>query len=445
MPINASLNTKLLQSAYTDWQGIYRDKLGREVDARQDRIWKKEQDIEQKKLRDYTYGQLKADNMSKLVVSSESKHQGVQSYLQHMGNQLVNRQTELLESYENGDMDSNTFAAESAKISSQVPQIKGFVKQLDTGLGIYSAGLAEKSLSSAMSTEDDYLWKAITDGKGEFGLDDNNILVYQGKTENGDDFSFPANKLNQMPMPLLKVDSFEQNTLPIAMTLAKPVSEQLPNGEWTMRSIGLQDPRFKETIRGSFDTFLSKNGGELALKSLAADHAGYSREKITSLLNSGTFEGPDGEEYANQLEYEMEQDWLASAADQYQNYITTQFNGPMYNAQTARINALKNPRQQGMGTLAERKIGRHTDYVKKLPQPTESNIKQWLEGNPSNWQVQMDKNGDYILYQQLEKGGVNKKTARKITKDILKDSNKLAQLLAAQVWGVDPTYHKFNY
>ena len=195
MPIKASLNTQLLQSAMTDWNGIYMDRAARQIDTDRETRRKIQQDAEQKELRDYTYGKLKSEQMSKLVVSSESKHEGVQNYLQHMSGQLVDRQSDLINMYQDDKIDSTQFAAETAKLQAQVPQIKGFITQLDTGLGIYSSGLAQQSLSKAMSKEDDYLWKAITDGQGEFGMDDNNVLVYHGKTENGDPFSFPANKL----------------------------------------------------------------------------------------------------------------------------------------------------------------------------------------------------------------------------------------------------------
>ena len=442
MPIKASLNTQLLQSAMTDWNGIYMDRAARQIETDRENRRKIEEDAEQKELRDYTYGKLKADQMSKLVVSSESKHQGVQNYLQHMSGQLVDRQSQLIDMYKDDKIDSTQFAAETAKLQAQVPQIKGFVTQLDTGLGIYSTGLAQKSLSKAMSKEDDYLWKAITDGRGEFAMDDNNILVYQGKTENGDDFSFPANKLNQMPMPMLKVDSFAQNTLPIAIELAKPISQELPNGKWVKQSIGLEDPRFKETIRGSFDDFLKKNGGELALRSLAADHAGYTNERINVLLNSGTYEAPDGEEYANQLEYEMEQDWLASAADQYQSYITKQFDGPMYNAETARINALKQQQRGAVGTEKERFKYKNINYLRSLPPPTPQNINTWVEYNPGGWEIGQNEDGGTVIARFNNKGETQ---GFDIPPEILNNPAELAKFLAKHVYNVGPADYRFNY
>jgi len=442
MPIKASLNTQLLQSAMTDWNGIYMDRAARQIDTDRENRRKIEEDAEQRELRDYTYGKLKSEQMSKLVVSSESKHEGVQNYLQHMSGQLVDRQSELINMYQDDKIDSTQFAAETAKLQAQVPQIKGFVNQLDTGLGIYSTGLAQKSLSKAMSKEDDYLWKAITDGQGEFGMDENNVLVYHGKTENGDPFSFPANKLNQMPMPLLKVDSFAENTLPIAIDLAKPVSQELPNGKWVKQSIGLEDPRFKETIRGSFDAFLKKNGGELALKSLAADHAGYTNERISALLNSGTYEAPDGEEYANQLEYEMEQDWLASAADQYQNYITKQFDGPMYNAETARINALKQQQRGVAGTEKERNKSKNINYLRSLPPPTPQNIKSWVEYNPGGWEIGQGEDGGTVIARFNNKGETQ---GFDIPPEILNNPAELAKFLAKHVYNVGPADYRFNY
>ena len=442
MPIKASLNTQLLQSAMTDWNGIYMDRAARQIDTDRETRRKIQQDAEQKELRDYTYGKLKSEQMSKLVVSSESKHEGVQNYLQHMSGQLVDRQSDLINMYQDDKIDSTQFAAETAKLQAQVPQIKGFITQLDTGLGIYSSGLAQQSLSKAMSKEDDYLWKAITDGQGEFGMDDNNVLVYHGKTENGDPFSFPANKLNQMPMPMLKVDSFAENTLPVAIELAKPISQDLPDGTWVKQSIGLQDPRFKESIRGCFDNFLKKNGGELALRSLAADHAGYTNERISGLLNSGSYEGPDGEEYANQLEYEMEQDWLASAADQYQSYITKQFDGPMYNAQTARINALKQQQRGVAGTEKERDKYKNINYLRSLPAPTPQNIKSWVEYNPGGWEIGQGKDGGTVIARFNNKGETQ---GYDIPPEVLNNPAELAKFLAKYIYNIGPADYRFNY
>jgi len=442
MPIKASLNHQLLRHAYTDWQGVYLDKAARELDTNRENQRKLQEDLEQKKLRDYTFGKLKADQMSKLMVSSESQHQGVQDYLQMMGGQLVDRQSDLINMYQAGNLDSTQFAAESAKLQAQVPQIKGFVTQLDAGLGLYSTGLAQKNLSKAMNPDDDALWRAITDGKGEFKMDDNNILVYQGKTENGDDFSFPANKLNQMPMPFLEVNSFKENTLPIAIKLATPVETKLPDGTWTKQSMGIDDPRFKETIRASFDTFLDNNGGELALRSLAADHAGYTRERINTLLHTGEFEGPDGESYANQLEYEMEQDWLAATGQQYQNYVTSQFNAQMENQrlqqqknQIALINAQT---QRNVGrTGKEREAYRAVSFLKQLPPPTLKDSNKWLEG--TGWRVITQKGKSYLIQ------GRNQDTAVELTPEQINDPNRLAQVFAGKAYNVSPDLLQFNY
>jgi len=440
MPIKASLNHQLLRHAYTDWQGVYLDKAARELDTNRENQRKLQEDLEQKKLRDYTFGKLKADQMSKLMVSSESQHQGVQDYLQMMGGQLVDRQSDLINMYQAGNLDSTQFAAESAKLQAQVPQIKGFVTQLDAGLGLYSTGLAQKNLSKAMNPDDDALWRAITDGKGEFKMDDNNILVYQGKTENGDDFSFPANKLNQMPMPFLEVNSFKENTLPIAIKLATPVETKLPDGTWTKQSMGIDDPRFKETIRASFDTFLDNNGGELALRSLAADHAGYTRERINTLLHTGEFEGPDGESYANQLEYEMEQDWLAATGQQYQNYVTSQFNAQMENAnlQQQKFNAERNKlpqfKTQGAADRYKKK-----QILESFPPPTLENSHIWLEG--TGWRITHDKktNTPYLIK------GNNQKTARKLTPEQLANPDRLARVFAGLAYEMGPSQVQFNY
>ena len=176
MAIKGGINYGMLDKAMTDWNGIYMDRAARQIDLDIEAGYKKRQEAEQRKMRDMQYAQLKADQMNKLVVSSESPHKTAQDYAQMMSHHLVDRQASLVDKLEAGDIDSTQFAAESAKISGQVPQIKGFITQFDTGLGIYTSGLAQKSLSAAMSPQDDSLWKAIADGAGEFAMDENCLL-----------------------------------------------------------------------------------------------------------------------------------------------------------------------------------------------------------------------------------------------------------------------------
>ncbi len=54
-------------------------------------------------------------------------------------------------------------------------------------------------------------FQAILDNRGSFGVDENNVLVFEGETA-GDPpvpFSIPANKLNQMPQPIGKLMTFK--------------------------------------------------------------------------------------------------------------------------------------------------------------------------------------------------------------------------------------------
>ena len=143
MAIKGGINYGLFQQAMTDWDGIYMDRAARQIDLDIEAQNKRNQVGEQRKMRDLQYAQLQAEQMKKLVVSSESPHKTAQNYAQMMSYNLVDRQAELVNQLEDGQLDSTQFAAESAKISGQVPQIKGFITQFDTGLGIYTAGLSK--------------------------------------------------------------------------------------------------------------------------------------------------------------------------------------------------------------------------------------------------------------------------------------------------------------
>ena len=121
----------------------------------------------------------------------------------------------------------------------------------------------------------------------------------------------------------------------------------------------------------------------------------------------------------------------------------------MYNAQTQRMQAETNRRnsllqQQSGRTKGEREAYQALNYLKNLAPPTDvNNLNKWLSNKSSkaNWRVVPDKNSgkQYLI------NGRDQKTAIELTEDVLKDPNRLAQLLAGVVWNVGPQLYEFKY
>jgi len=201
-------------------------------------------------------------------------------------------------------------------------------------------------------------------------------------------------------------------------------------------------------IAASFDTFLQTQG-ENGLKSLAVDHAGYTIQEMNDALNSGSYEGNDGEQYSSRLEYEMEKKFTEQAG---QNYELVQFENfnqlqadrsrktqqiQAMNAETNRINA-NNVKNQG-NTEKERKNYRSAQYLsEQAPMPTRENIKTWGTGLPMGKKSIGEKNGKYYIVE----GGEAK---YEIPDSTLDNPNELATLLSSQIYNIPAYSTKFNY
>ena len=205
------------------------DNMAANVDADMARRKKEEQDKETKKLRDLELGAIKAKNIQSLMISSDTEFEPLDAYAQNMTREMVDKYSSLVSQLEKGKIDTNFFAKESAKIQSQVPQVKDLIKGVETTAGKYAAGLAQGTLSMANSPEQERFYKAIINNRGKFGMDENNILTYYGQTDGDppEDFSIPANRMNKMPQPMEKVVSFVELTNPIISALQTPVDQMI--------------------------------------------------------------------------------------------------------------------------------------------------------------------------------------------------------------------------
>jgi hypothetical protein len=461
MAVKSSINTQFApgQNPYDTYLSL--EGAAQSIDADIERGQKNQERQEQKRLREMQLADIKSKNMAGLMVSSDTEFEPLQSYMQDMSRNLVDKYSGLVSQLEKGEIDSTYFAAESAKLQGQVPQVKSMVDAIAGTAGAYSEGLAQGTLSGAIPKDQEMYFQAILNNKGSFGIDDNNILVFQGETADGQPFSIPANKLNQMPRPIGKVDDFQSLVLPTVQALMKP-EERSVNGRVVMSSIPGPTPEnpagsqeWQNGVAASFDSFL-KTQGENGLKSLAVDHAGYSIDEMNDALNSGSYEGPDGEQYSSRLEYEMEKRFTEQASE---NYELKQFESFQQltadrqqrqltiaeaNAQTSRMNAI-NAQNQGR-TETERENIQTANYLaQNEPPPTIENIKNWGQGSRPTYKGRRigEKDGKYFVVEGKGKNAAA--ILAPIDQATLNDPNALAQYLSVNLYNVPGYNTNFNY
>ena len=457
MAVRSSINTQYApgQNPYDTYVSL--DSAAKDIDADIERGIKNQERAEQTRLREMQLAEIKSKNMQGLMVSSETEFAPLQSYMQDMSRNLVDKYSGLVSQLEKGEIDSTYFAAESAKLQGQVPQVKGMVDAISATAGMYSEGLAQGTLSGAIPKDQEMYFQAILNNKGNFGMDDNNVLVFQGETADGTPFSIPANKLNQMPQPIGKVEDFQALVLPTVETLMKPEERNVGGRVVNASVIGpsADNPagsqEWQNGIAASFDTFL-ETYKENGLKSLAVDHSGYTIEEMNDALNSGMYEGDDGEEYSSRLEYEMEKKFTQIASENYVYKESENFNQlqadsrrktqqiQAMNAETSRINAQTNVNRGGTeGERYQRSTGRS---LSETQAPSRDNIESWgatslnktgrsVKTNPKDGKVHI-----------IDKG----KSVGIIPESYLNgDPNELAKFLSTKVFGISNDYTNFNY
>ena len=457
MAVRSSINTQYApgQNPYDTYVSL--DSAAKDIDADIERGIKNQERAEQTRLREMQLAEIKSKNMQGLMVSSETEFAPLQSYMQDMSRNLVDKYSGLVSQLEKGEIDSTYFAAESAKLQGQVPQVKGMVDAISATAGMYSEGLAQGTLSGAIPKDQEMYFQAILNNKGNFGMDDNNVLVFQGETADGTPFSIPANKLNQMPQPIGKVEDFQALVLPTVETLMKPEERNVGGRVVNASVIGpsADNPagsqEWQNGVAASFDTFL-ETYKENGLKSLAVDHSGYTIEEMNDALNSGMYEGDDGEEYSSRLEYEMEKKFTQIASENYVYKESENFNQlqadsrrktqqiQAMNAETSRINAQTNVNRGGTeGERYQRSTGRG---LSETQAPSRDNIETWgatslnktgrsVKTNPKDGKVHI-----------IDKG----KSVGIIPESYLNgDPNELAKFLSTKVFGISNDYTNFNY
>mgnify|MGYP003136459730 CR=1 FL=1 len=428
------------------------DSMAAEVDANIQRREKREQDAEAKKLRNLELGAIKAKNIKSLMIPSDTQFQGLNEYAQGISRNLVDNYSSLVSQLEKGQIDTNYFAKESAKIQSQVPQVKTMITGIEDLAGKYAAGLAQGTLSMANSPEHEQFFQAVINNKGKFGMDDNNVLTYFGKTADGEDFSIPANGLDKMPQPLEKVVSFVELTNPIISNLQKPRAQMI-NGREVMQSVPLGSKLYQQSIDAGFDAFLKEKGND-GLRSLAADHAGYTREQIEKDLNTGFYEAPNGETYTSKLEYDMDQLYQQTAQDNYVNQELVAHKQRAYDLQLKQLeqrNIQAANQMYQMRTETERFNYGQAKTLEKYPAPTRENLTSWggLDPKGKRKVVKVNKGDSYGDGYKAKEDMffiVQGDDGKVIPNEIIDgDPNVLAKWLSTGIFGIPEHYTNFQY
>ena len=426
------------------------DNMAATADVNIARAKKEQQDEETKRLRDLELGAIKAKNIQSLMISSNTEFQPLDAYAQDMTREMVDKYSSLVSELEKGKIDTNFFFFLSAKIQGQVPQVKDLIKGIETTAGKYAAGLAQGTLSMANSPEQEQFYKAIINNRGKFGMDENNILTYYGQTDGDppEDFSIPANRMDRMPQPMEKVVSFVELTNPIISDLQTPV-DQIVDGRAVKRSVPLGGKLYQQKIDAGFDAFIREKGND-GLRSLAADHAGYTREEIEKDLNSGFYEAPDGIEYTSKLEYDMDQLYQQTAEDNYVSQEVQNFQQKSYDLQLSNANkrnALQAEQLARGTTLKQQSEYRTSKTLQTFEAPDLNNpesLRKWGRNAQQGKSIVKTKDGKFALVVTNSSGKRN--ASELIPEEIINNPTELAKYLSQNVHGL-PIYQlpKFNY
>lgn len=377
------------------------ESIARTIDSSIDRFDRRQrgfrEERRQQKLdqaRDYRLAMLKAEQQKGLMIDSNSGYSSIDDYFREAGRGLADEASNLVSQLSNNEITSDEFARRYSTISSQVDQLKPFAAGLKTMMTNYRTDLANGTLSAANQDMYENLYEAISQDKGNLFLDDNGVLVYQGETAedadgNTEPFSIPINQLAAVPQPIKKVDPFPALTRSIADTMSLP-TEKFINGKTVVTSTPatLADGNFSSGVRGAFDDFVKVQGNN-GLKSLAMDHLGYDMEQMQAMLDSGPYtptaddftseEVQDlalnkmlGERFSSRLEFEMEKEFIKTAAAQtrenaLQSKLQAELNLKEEQMQLERqkmLNTQARATSGGRGTATERQIAQAKELMR---------------------------------------------------------------------------------
>ena len=261
---------------------------------------KARQDALQEQLSNLQLAELKTKQQEGLIVPANTGYNNIDIAIQGASRQLVDQAGALTAQLKNGEIDTDQYATDLAIIRSQVPAINTFKENLTGNLQGYTEALQNGQISHAMGAEArDFYGTLLGDsGQLQLGATPEGNVALVGFTNGGEEVSIPVQGSGQMPKPILKQ--------PAPFELLKDPLKTLQDQKefWDEDAVDFS--------KGQLDNILNQ-GGEGALKSLAADHYGYSLEQIEDLENT------PAEGYSSALEQQIEEKWVQTANTMFLN------------------------------------------------------------------------------------------------------------------------------
>ena len=301
------------------------DEAQNEIAAQREQQAKARQSALQEQLSNLQLAELKTKQQEGLIVPANTGYNNIDIAIQGASRQLVDQAGALTAKLKNGEIDTDQYATDLAIIRSQVPAINTFKENLTGNLQGYTEALQNGQISHAMGAEArDFYGTLLGDsGQLQLGATPEGNVALVGFTNGGEEVSIPVQGSGQMPKPILKQ--------PAPYELLKDPIKQL------QQQAEFWGPDAQDFAKGQLDNVLT-SGGEGALKSLAADHYGYSLEKIEELENT------PAEGYSSELERQIEDRWVKSAETMFVNDQINAEQARQFQLQQDRLNAQQ---QQG--------------------------------------------------------------------------------------------------
>lgn len=306
-----------------------------------DRARAYEDRMRKQKLEDYAFEQLKVQEYQGLQIPSDSPYLDFENSFQQAASYIPDAYAAL----ENSDLSSQEKSRGKALLMQQVGALKGTREKILQQVNVGAAALQNGTVSGYNDADTiDFYNGLMTPNSGYTVQMENNQLVLKGTTPvEGKDINIPiaqygrrAPELNiKGPDPLTTINVANKAAYDRGYYITDNKSKTL-SGE------------YEESIKDAFTSYLDAlPNQDKAIKGAAVDYFGFTSEQVDKLANTrnndgGGYTGPDGEEYANALEYEMENAFLQKSKDRFLNSEKEKLSQEFKKAQLRSANAKLN-------------------------------------------------------------------------------------------------------
>ena len=293
--------------------------------ARVDRIRDQEDRLRKQKLEDYAFQQMKVQEYSGLVVPQDSKYLDFENSMQQAASYIPDAFVAL----ENSGLSESEIAMGKTKLFQEVGSLKETRKAILGEVGTYEAALENGTISGYNKADTlDFYNGFLTPDSGYAAVMENNELVLKGKTPvEGKDISIPFRKYGKNA-PRINVKGPDPlKTINAANKAAYDRGYYVTDSGTT-----LMTGEYDRSIEDAFDSYINSLANQKdAIKASAVDYLtnldtgkAFTSEEVDILADtrdndSGGFTAPNGEKYANALEYEMERSFKDKATKGFLN------------------------------------------------------------------------------------------------------------------------------